>query len=98
MINKIDTVDHDAVFGVIEAYRKLYDFAEIVPLSALRGKNCNVLLDQIFKYLPYGPAYYDEDVVTDQPQRQIVMRSSVRRRSMHFPRRCHTVSRFPSIR
>ena len=71
VINKIDTVDHDAVFGVIEAYRKLYDFAEIVPLSALRGKNCNVLLDQIFKYLPYGPQFYDEDTVTDQPMRQI---------------------------
>ena len=75
VINKIDTVEHDAVFGVIEAYRKLYDFAEIVPLSALRGKNCEILLEQIFKYLPYGPAYYDEDVVTDQPQR-------------HFLRKC----------
>lgn len=82
VINKIDTVDHDAVFGVIEAYRKLYDFAEIVPLSALRGKNCNVLLDQIFKYLPYGPAYYDEDVVTDQPQRQIVA-EIIREKALH---------------
>ena len=82
VINKIDTVEHDAVFGVIEAYRKLYDFAEIVPLSALRGKNCEVLLEQIFKYLPYGPAYYDEDVVTDQPQRQIVA-EIIREKALH---------------
>ena len=72
VINKIDSVDKESIFGVIEAYSKLYDFAEVVPLSALRGQNCSVLLEQIFKYLPYGPAYYDEDVVTDQPQRQIV--------------------------
>ena len=82
VINKIDTVEHDAVFGVIEAYRKLYDFAEIVPLSALRGKNCEILLEQIFKYLPYGPAYYDEDVVTDQPQRQIVA-EIIREKALH---------------
>ena len=82
VINKIDTVEHDAVFGVIEAYRKLYDFAEIVPLSALRGKNCEILLEQIFKYLSYGPAYYDEDVVTDQPQRQIVA-EIIREKALH---------------
>ena len=82
VINKIDSVDRDSVFGVIEAYSKLYDFAEVVPLSALRGQNCPVLLEQIFKYLPYGPAYYDEDVVTDQPQRQIVA-EIIREKALH---------------
>ncbi len=82
VINKIDSVDKESIFGVIEAYSKLYDFAEVVPLSALRGQNCNVLLEQIFKYLPYGPAYYDEDVVTDQPQRQIVA-EMIREKALH---------------
>lgn len=82
VINKIDSVDKESIFGVIEAYSKLYDFAEVVPLSALRGQNCSVLLEQIFKYLPYGPAYYDEDVVTDQPQRQIVA-EIIREKALH---------------
>ena len=82
VINKIDSVDKESIFGVIEAYSKLYDFAEVVPLSALRGQNCSVLLEQIFKYLPYGPAYYDEDVVTDQPQRQIVA-EVIREKALH---------------
>lgn len=82
VINKIDTVDKESVFGVIDAFRKQYDFAEVVPLSALRGQNCDVLLEQIFRYLPYGPAYYDEDVVTDQPQRQIVA-EIIREKALH---------------
>ncbi|MDD6193050.1 MAG: GTPase Era [Lachnospiraceae bacterium] len=82
VINKIDSVDKESIFGVIEAYSKLYDFAEVVPLSALRGQNCSVLLEQIFKYLPYGPAYYDEEVVTDQPQRQIVA-EIIREKALH---------------
>ena len=45
---------------------------EIVPVSALNGDNTDTLIEQIFKYLPYGPQYYDEDTVTDQPMRQIV--------------------------
>ena len=82
VINKIDTVERESVFGVIDAYRKLYDFAEVVPLSALRGANCDVLIEQIFKYLPYGPMYYEEDVVTDQPQRQIVA-EIIREKALH---------------
>ena len=72
VINKVDTVKKEEVPGFIQAYRKLYDFAEIVPVSALRSLNLDTLLDCIFKYLPYGPQFYDEDTVTDQPQRQIV--------------------------
>ena len=72
VMNKVDTVEKKAVAGYMEAYRKLYDFADIVPVSALRSVNLDTLLDCIFKYLPYGPQFYDEDTVTDQPQRQIV--------------------------
>ena len=72
VINKIDTVEKDAVFGFIDTYRKEMDFAEIVPVSALKDINTDELISCIMKYLPYGPAFYDEDTVTDQPERQIV--------------------------
>ena len=72
VINKIDTVkNQEEILTFIDAYKDICPFAEIVPVSALRKKNTDVLLEQIFKYLPYGPQYYDEDTVTDQPMRQI---------------------------
>ena len=71
VINKVDTVKKDEIPAFIEAYRKQMDFAEIVPLSALKERNVDTLVDCIFKYLPYGESYYDEDTVTDQPIRQI---------------------------
>lgn len=72
VINKIDTVKKEELFGFIDVYRKEMDFAEIVPVSALKNDNTDELIRCIMKYLPYGPAFYDEDTVTDQPQRQIV--------------------------
>ena len=72
VINKTDTVKKEEVLTFIDAYRKEMDFEEIVPVSALKGDNTDVLISCIMKYLPYGPAFYDEDTVTDQPERQIV--------------------------
>lgn len=72
VINKIDTVKKEQLLGYIDTYRKALDFAEIVPVSALKKDNTDVLIAQIMKYLPYGPAFYDEDTITDQPTRQIV--------------------------
>lgn len=72
VINKIDTVKKEEILKSISAYRELIDFADIVPVSALKAENTNKLVDVIFKYLPEGPMYYDEDTVTDQPERQIV--------------------------
>lgn len=72
VINKIDTVKKEQLLGFIDVYRKQLDFAEIVPVSALKKDNTDVLITQIMKYLPYGPAFYDEDTITDQPMRQIV--------------------------
>lgn len=72
VINKVDTVKKEEILTFIDAYRKLLEFAEIVPVSALRGQNTDELVRCIFKYMPYGPMFYDEDTVTDQPQRQIV--------------------------
>lgn len=71
VINKIDTVKKEEVLTFIDAYRKILDFADIVPVSALKGMNKDTLIDVIFQYLPYGPMFYDEDTVTDQPMRQI---------------------------
>lgn len=71
VINKIDTVKKEEILQFIEAYRHELDFAEVVPVSALKKNNTEVLLECIYKYLPYGEAFYDEDTVTDQPQRQI---------------------------
>lgn len=71
VINKIDTVERERVFKVIDEYRKLYDFAEIVPISAFEGTNTDELLSVIRKYLPEGPRYFPSDMVTDQPERQI---------------------------
>ncbi|MBQ6995267.1 MAG: GTPase Era [Lachnospiraceae bacterium] len=72
VMNKIDTVKREQLLGYIDAYRKEMDFAEIVPVSALKDDNTETLIQQIMKYLPYGPAFYDEDTITDQPMRQIV--------------------------
>ncbi len=72
VINKVDTVKKEEVLGFIDTYRKLLDFAEIIPVSALKGTNKDRLIQLIFQYLPYGPMFYDEDTVTDQPMRQIV--------------------------
>ncbi len=72
VINKIDMVKkQEEILTYIDAYKDICDFAEIVPVSARKGKNTDRLMDVIFKYLPYGPMYYEEDMVTDQPMRQI---------------------------
>lgn len=72
VINKIDTVKKDEILLFIDTYRKQMDFAEIVPVSALKGDGTEELISCIMKYLPYGHPFYDEDTVTDQPVRQIV--------------------------
>ena len=74
VINKTDKIgksERDQILTFIDAYRKEYEFAEIIPASALTGDNVDAILTAIFKYLPYGPMYYDEDTITDQPVRQI---------------------------
>ena len=72
IINKIDTVEEKMVQEAVEAYRKEYDFDAILPVSALRNRNTDQIIQAILKYLPEGPQYYDEDTITDQPERQIV--------------------------
>ena len=82
VINKIDMVKKEEILTFIDAYRKEYDFAEIVPVSARSGDNTDELIKVILKYLPYGPQFYDEDTVTDQPERQIVA-ELIREKALH---------------
>lgn len=71
VINKIDTVNKSEILTFIDAYKDVVDFAEIIPVSALKGENTEELLETMMRYLPQGPQYYDEDTITDQPERQI---------------------------
>ncbi len=72
VINKTDTKKPEEIFAVIDAFKDLCDFSEIVPVSAIRGDNVDELVDVIFSYLPEGVPFFDDDTVTDQPVRQIV--------------------------
>lgn len=82
VINKIDMVKREDLLPAIDTYRKEYDFADIVPVSARSGDNTDELVKVILKYLPYGPQFYDEDTVTDQPERQIVA-ELIREKALH---------------
>ena len=83
VINKLDTLsERDQMLTYIDTYRKVYDFAEIVPASALRGQNTDLIIDPIFQYLPEGPMFYDVDTITDQPERQIVA-ELIREKALH---------------
>ena len=72
VINKIDTVkSKEEILTFIAAYKDILNFAEIIPVSALKEMNIEDVKSSIFKYLPAGPQFYDDDTVTDQPMRQI---------------------------
>lgn len=82
VINKVDTVKKEELLPVIDCYSKELEFDEIIPVSARNGNNVDDLVDTIFKYLTYGPMFYDEDTVTDQPMRQIVA-ELIREKALH---------------
>ncbi|MDO4474608.1 MAG: GTPase Era [Eubacteriales bacterium] len=82
VINKVDSVKPEEILASIQAYKDLYDFMEIVPVSARSGANTDELLKVVMKYLPYGPQFYDEDTITDQPERQIVA-ELIREKALH---------------
>ena len=82
VINKVDTISHDDILAVIATYKDLLDFAEIIPVSAKTGAGCDELIDSVFKYLPEGPMFYDEDTITDQPMRQIAA-EMIREKALH---------------
>lgn len=82
VINKVDTIKKEEILPAIDCYRKELDFQEIIPVSARSGANVDELIDTIYKYLPYGPMFYDEDTITDQPMRQIVA-ELIREKALH---------------
>ena len=70
ILNKIDLIrEKSKLLPLIEDYRKLYPFEEVIPISALKRKGLDTLLDSILSVLPAGPAYFPEDQITDQPAR-----------------------------
>ncbi|KKI88572.1 GTPase Era [Bacillus sp. SA1-12] len=85
IINKIDQIHPDELLPLIEQYKNLYPFKEIVPISALQGNNVDRLLQQIEEILPEGPQYYPEDQVTDHPERFIIT-ELVREKVLHLTR------------
>ncbi|MGC4019998.1 MAG: GTPase Era [Muricomes sp.] len=82
VINKTDMVKKEEILTFIDVYSKAYDFAAIVPVSARNGDNTDELVKVIFQYLPSGPQFYDEDTITDQPERQIVA-ELIREKALH---------------
>lgn len=85
-INKVDLLeDKEALLPIITNYNGKYDFAATVPISALEENNLEGLLDEVKKYLPKGPQYYPEDMVTDQPERLIIA-EMVREKVLHLTR------------
>lgn len=85
VINKIDQIHPDQLVGIIDSYKEKYDFAEIIPISALQGNNVEQLLATINKYLPEGPQYYPADQVTDHPERFIIS-ELIREKVLHLTR------------
>ncbi|WP_047154953.1 GTPase Era [Aneurinibacillus tyrosinisolvens] len=85
VINKIDKVHPEDLLPIIEQYRQLYPFAEIIPVSALQGNNVNRLMEQLLKELPEGPQFYPPDQVTDHPERFIVA-ELIREKVLHLTR------------
>ncbi|MFS0689772.1 GTPase Era [Sporosarcina sp. 179-K 8C2 HS] len=85
VINKIDLVHPDDLLTTITSYTKEYDFAEVVPLSALNGNNVERLMETLTKYLPEGPKYYPDDQVTDHPERFIIS-EFIREKVLHLTR------------
>ncbi|QKE71477.1 GTPase Era [Arthrobacter citreus] len=85
VINKIDTIHPDELFELINKYKDLYEFAEIVPISALQGNNVDRLLQVIKTYLPEGPQYYPANQVTDHPERFIIS-ELIREKVLHLTR------------
>ena len=68
-LNKIDRLPKPKLLPLIDAFAKAFEFAAIVPISALKGDHCEELLDEILGRLPEGAPYFPEDQVTDQPER-----------------------------
>ncbi len=82
-INKIDSVSKEVILQTIDVYSKAYDFKEIIPISAYEKTNVEAILKCIPNYLPEGPQFFPDDMLTDQPERQIVA-EIIREKALHL--------------
>jgi len=85
VMNKIDKVEPEQLLPMITQYNALHEFAEIIPISALKGNNVETLLEQLTRYLPEGPQYYPADQITDHPE-QFVCSELIREKILHMTR------------
>jgi len=85
VINKVDTIRKEEILKFMDAYRREMQFAEIVPVSALKGKNIDELVDILISYLPNGPFFFDKDTVTDQSEKTICS-EIIREKTLRFMR------------
>ncbi|MBE3585547.1 MAG: GTPase Era [Thermoanaerobacter sp.] len=84
VINKIDLLEGKVeLLPLIDVYRQKYNFAEIIPVSALKPENLERLMDLVVSYLPYGPKYYPDDMITDRPE-QFIMAELIREKILHL--------------
>ena len=83
IINKIDLVEKESLFKIIEEYSKQYDFSSVIPIEATKGKYAETVLNEIEKLLKPGPRYYEEDEYTDQTSRQIT-EEKIREKALRF--------------
>ncbi|BAU27264.1 GTP-binding protein Era [Aneurinibacillus soli] len=85
VINKIDKVHPEELLPFIDRYKDLYDFAQIIPVSALAGSNVTRLMETLVDEMPEGPQYYPEDQITDHPERFVVA-ELIREKVLHLTR------------
>ena len=85
VVNKIDLIEREQALPIIAHYTSKYSFAGVVPISAMEKMNLDGLLDEVKGYLPEGPQYYPEDMITDQPERLIVA-ELIREKALHLTR------------
>jgi GTP-binding protein Era len=83
LLNKIDTIQKDRMLPLITEYQALHEFKEIIPISALKEKGLDTLLEAIINVLPEGPHYFPKDQITDQPERFLVA-ELIREQVLHF--------------
>lgn len=72
VINKIDTIKKEEILEVMNTYKDKCDFAEIIPISAIKGENTDAIMDKVFQYIEEGPQFFPGDMITDQPEKQLV--------------------------
>lgn len=83
IINKIDLVKKEQILSEISNYGEIMDFKSIIPVSALNNEGIDIITDEIKKYLPEGPKYFPDDMLTDQPEKLIVA-ELVREKILHL--------------